>query len=83
VECGELGHCRFNGRDCIRRIRRNPSVVPETAGRSRLNFMAIINLKLAKHPLNWLTIILMLLIAAVAGHLTLSYLGIEPKTAAQ
>ena len=42
--------------------------------------MQFINTKLMGHWMNWVTIMLMLLIAAVGGHLTLSYLGIEPAT---
>jgi hypothetical protein len=38
----------------------------------------IINLNLIKHPLNWLIILMMLVIAAIAGHSVLSYAGIEP-----
>lgn len=41
----------------------------------------MINWKLASDPWNWVIVVLMLLIAAMAGHLTLSYLGVEPKTA--
>jgi hypothetical protein len=43
--------------------------------------MQLINWNLAKQPVNWLTIFLMLFIAAMAGHLALSYFGIEPATA--
>ena len=42
--------------------------------------MQIINLKMVSHPINWLTILLMVLIAGAAGHLGLSLLGIEPET---
>lgn len=42
--------------------------------------MEIVNLSLAKHPLNWVTIFLMLVIAAIAGHLALSYAGHEPTS---
>lgn len=41
----------------------------------------IINWNLAKHPVNWLTIMFMLLIAGVAGHLVLQYFGVQPTTA--
>lgn len=41
----------------------------------------LINLNLAKQPLNWIIVILMMLIAGMAGHLVLSYLGVEPQTA--
>lgn len=40
-----------------------------------------INFALIKQPMNWLIIMLMLIITAAAGHLALSYFGIEPKTA--
>lgn len=45
--------------------------------------MDIVNWNLLKHPVNWFTIVLMVLLAAIAGHLTLSYLGIEPATGTQ
>ena len=41
-----------------------------------------INYKLIAHPLNWITIILMLVIAGAIGHTLLSYLGHEPSTQA-
>lgn len=40
-----------------------------------------INFALIKQPMNWIVILLMLVIAAAAGHLALTYFGIEPKTA--
>ena len=39
----------------------------------------MLNWNLLKNPLNWLTVILMIMIAAMFGHLTLSYFGIEPE----
>lgn len=42
--------------------------------------MQLINWNLAKQPVNWLTIALMLFIAAMGGHLVLSYFGVEPAT---
>lgn len=41
-----------------------------------------INWRMVKHPLNWVTITLMVLIAAAIGHSVLSLLGIEPSTSA-
>lgn len=41
----------------------------------------MINWNLMKHPANWFIILLMLVIAATAAHLTLSIFGIEPATA--
>lgn len=37
----------------------------------------IINWQLVKHPMNWVTIVLMLVIAGIAGHLALSYFGVQ------
>jgi hypothetical protein len=42
---------------------------------------APINFRMASHPINWVTFLLMVLIAGSIGHLTLTYLGIEPNTA--
>jgi hypothetical protein len=42
--------------------------------------MRILNLKMMSHPLNWLIIGLMLVIAGAIGHTALSYFGIEPTT---
>lgn len=38
----------------------------------------IINWNLIKHPINWIIILLMLLIAAYGGHLLLKYFGASP-----
>lgn len=43
--------------------------------------MQVVNFKMVSHPVNWVTILLMVLIAGAIGHLTLSLLGIEPQTA--
>jgi hypothetical protein len=40
----------------------------------------IVNLALLKNPMNWVIVILMLVIAAMFGHLLLSYFGVEPAT---
>ena len=42
--------------------------------------MKIVNWNLLKHPLNWAIVILMLLLAGMAGHLLLSHFGVEPAT---
>jgi hypothetical protein len=42
-----------------------------------------INWKMISHPMNWLTILLMVIIAGAIGHLLLSYIGIEPATQAK
>jgi hypothetical protein len=44
--------------------------------------MQIVNWGLLKHPLNWFTIILMLIIAAMAGTLVLTAFGVTPATPA-
>jgi hypothetical protein len=43
--------------------------------------LQIINLKLASHPLNWITILLMLVIAGAIGHYVLALTGVMPATA--
>lgn len=45
--------------------------------------MQVVNTALLKHPLNWFTVIFMLVLAAMAGHLILSYAGLEPAQSQQ
>jgi hypothetical protein len=45
--------------------------------------MAIVNVGILKHPLNWLTVAMMLILASVAGGLVLSLFGVEPTTESQ
>lgn len=40
----------------------------------------MLNWGLIKNPYNWLVILLMLVLAGMAGHLLLSMAGIEPAT---
>lgn len=40
----------------------------------------MLNWALLKHPLNWVIVLLMLVLAGIAGHLLLSMAGIEPAT---
>lgn len=42
--------------------------------------MKLVNTDILKHPMNWIIILLMLIIAGAAGHLILTYIGVEPKT---
>jgi hypothetical protein len=42
--------------------------------------MKLLNLKLMSHPINWVTITVMLLLAGAFGHLLLEYLGHSPDT---
>lgn len=42
--------------------------------------MKAVNWKMVSHPINWLVILLMLVIAGTAGHLLLSLFGSEPTT---
>ena len=42
--------------------------------------MQIINRDLIMHPMNWLVIFFMLVIAAIGGHELLSWLGVEPAS---
>lgn len=41
----------------------------------------VVNWKLAKHPVNYLIVTLMLVIAGIAGHLVLSWAGLMPSEA--
>jgi hypothetical protein len=42
----------------------------------------VINFVLLKHPLNWVIVVMMVLIAGIAAHYVLSYASIQgPKTA--
>jgi hypothetical protein len=43
--------------------------------------MQVLNWKMFLHPMNYLTILMMLVIAGIAGHELLSLLGVEPATA--
>lgn len=45
--------------------------------------MTIINWGVLKNPLNWAIVVLMLLIAAFAGHYLLALVGISPNTQQQ
>jgi hypothetical protein len=42
--------------------------------------VTIINWKLISHPMNWLTVLVILIIAGTAGHLLASWMGLEPAT---
>lgn len=42
--------------------------------------MPLINRKLISHPMNWVIISLMLIIAAAIGHTFLQYIGVTPAT---
>lgn len=41
----------------------------------------IVNTELLKHPLNWLIVLLMLVIAGAAGSLLLAHFGAKPASA--
>jgi hypothetical protein len=43
--------------------------------------MEIVNWGIVKHPLNWGTVVMMLVIAAMAGTLILTGVGLAPATA--
>ena len=42
--------------------------------------MEVVNWKMISHPMNWMTFLLMVVIAGAIGHMFLTYLGIEPQT---
>lgn len=78
MEYGELDYGYHYGRDRLRHTWHVDEDVSE-AYEWRLS-MTIINLPLMKHPLNWFTILFMLVLAGMLGHLLLSRLGVEPAT---
>lgn len=39
-----------------------------------------VNWRLISHPINWIVVLVMLVIAGTAGHMLLSLLGFEPQT---
>ena len=41
--------------------------------------MEILNVALLKHPLNWVIILLMVMIAGIALHLVLDFYGVDPS----
>ena len=41
----------------------------------------IVNVALLRHPMNWVIVTLMLVLAGVAGHLVLNYFGVGPVEA--
>lgn len=43
--------------------------------------MQVVNWKMVSHPINWVVVVLMALIAGAFGHLMLAYLGHTPDTA--
>lgn len=43
--------------------------------------MQLLNWKMLSHPMNWITFLLMVVIAGAGLHLLLSYLGHEPARA--
>jgi len=40
--------------------------------------MQVVNWRMIQHPVNWIIILFMLIIASIAGHLLLSLFGHEP-----
>jgi len=42
--------------------------------------VTLLNVPLLKNPLNWVIVILMLVLAGVAGHYIFSLAGLEPAT---
>lgn len=39
-----------------------------------------INWRMVSHPINWIIVLLMVVIAGIGGHLVLTMFGIEPAT---
>lgn len=45
--------------------------------------MELINWRIVRHPLNWITVFLMIFIAGIAIHFVLVGLGMQPAAAQQ
>jgi hypothetical protein len=45
--------------------------------------MELVNWRIVKHPLNWITIFLMIFIAGIAIHFVMVSLGMAPAAASQ
>jgi len=75
MERCKLDYSHPYGRSRVLRHRSGDEVLPAVAGE-----LTMLNWELLKNPLNWLIILVMLLIAGMAGHLLLSYAGLEPAS---
>ena len=76
-----MGNRRFDGTHCILFARHRAKIHARQNGRNGGELMdKIINVSLLAHPMNWLTVLLMLTIAAIAGHEILSLVKLEPAT---
>lgn len=42
--------------------------------------MTLINTSILKHPMNWVVVTLMLVLAGIGGHLVLSHFGMAPAS---
>ena len=81
MEFCKLDNCRVDGVDYVFPAWTSTKVHAGTAiDKRELNMNKFINLDLLSHPLNWLIIFLMLVIAAIAGHELLSLFGTEPAS---
>lgn len=76
MECDELDNRHSDGSDWILSNRTWNEVLPVAHKRE----LSMLNWSILKHPLNWIIILMMLILAGIAGHLVLSTLGIEPAT---
>jgi hypothetical protein len=88
MEPGELDHDPVNGSDWFRGawIRHTPLPTKTVAifvlSRRLKSIMdSLINFDLLKHPLNWFTVLLMVLIAGIAIHLIADSFGVNPARA--
>jgi hypothetical protein len=75
LEPGQLDHGSNHG--CSRvhypRCRRQNLATETSGGGIGANMDRIINFEILKHPLNWVTVILMVLIAGIGFHFFLQY----------
>jgi hypothetical protein len=76
LDARELDHRAAYGVPRIRHSRSSLKIVEEKASRYELSweaFMGIINFNLLKHPMNWVIVTLMVLIAGIAAHFILQF----------
>jgi hypothetical protein len=82
LERSELDHHRIDGGSRFCRARFRAEGLAEPQRKDGGSDIMILNWRLAKHPMNYVIITLMLVIAGIAGHLVLSWMGLSPAESA-
>ena len=79
LDAGQLDHDHFNG--CDRVFHRGFHRASGAAVTGKGRVMEVINTRLMAHPLNWITVFLMVFIAGIAVHFILMATGMVPAAA--